>query len=109
MRREHGEEHPVPGRVVETVLDLGGGRKRWGTGYLIADRAVLTARHLVVDASGDPGPVTVQGMFAGEPVQARVVWTPADTTVDVALLELAAPMARLGNVHWGHIDGGPPP
>ncbi|WP_327745310.1 trypsin-like serine protease [Streptomyces europaeiscabiei] len=108
MRQEHREEHPIPDRVVETVMDLGGGRQQWGTGYLIADRAVLTARHLVVDTNGAPGRVVVKGMFSSEPVPARVVWTPADTTVDVALIELAVPLARMKNVRWGRIDGGHP-
>ncbi|MDF3300101.1 trypsin-like serine protease [Streptomyces tropicalis] len=108
MRQEDREDHPLPDRVVETVMDLGGGRRQWGTGYLIADRAVLTARHLVVDANGHPGRVVVHGMFSSEPLPATVVWTPASTTVDVALLELAAPSARLKNVRWGRIDGGRP-
>ncbi|MFE1341568.1 trypsin-like peptidase domain-containing protein [Streptomyces sp. NPDC058733] len=106
MRQENREEHPVPGRVVETVMELGDGRRQWGTGYVIADRAVLTARHLVVDAEGAPCRVTVRGMFSSEPLTATVVWTSADATVDVALLELNAPLARLRNVQWGRIDGG---
>lgn len=89
-------------------MELGGGNELRGTGYLVADRVVLTARHLVVDGNGVPGEVQVQGVSSSESASAKVVWLPADTTVDVALLEVMAPPARLKSVYWGRIGGGHP-
>ncbi|MFI6468007.1 trypsin-like peptidase domain-containing protein [Streptomyces sp. NPDC050538] len=94
---------------METYAELSDGTKQAGTGYLIADRVMLTARHVVVDSNGNAGVVTVRGMDrSADWITAKVVWTPADTTIDVALLELDTLPIQLPVVRWGRIEGGPP-
>ncbi|EKX67894.1 tetratricopeptide repeat protein [Streptomyces ipomoeae] len=65
---------------------------RFGSGYLIAPRLVLTAEHLLPpeDAEGEPGEITVA--FPGSEVRtpARVRWRRRDGIVDAALLEIPA-------------------
>lgn len=76
-----------------------------GTGFLVTDRLVLTARHVVAD--GDAlvkGPLTLQ--FPGGPVKASVVEACTDIESDWALLEceeaLDTPPLKLANLD---VDG----
>ena len=79
-----------------------GGPGRVGTGYLVAARAVMTARHVVKAAlerglDGDPGDWALQPRFSVRPLGERGatpgVWLPArvaweDEGLDVALVEV---------------------
>ena len=47
MLGELGEQVPLD-RVVAVVADLGGGRTKWGSGFLLTSRLVLTAWHCTV-------------------------------------------------------------
>ncbi|MER5966913.1 trypsin-like peptidase domain-containing protein [Streptomyces sp. NPDC002057] len=83
-----------------------------GTGYLIAPRLVLTARHVVIDPAGDRawerievrvghpgdqyGPVTRCG--------ATVRWV-GQADPDVAVLELDQEVEAAGTVAWGRPSG----
>lgn len=72
-----------------------------GTGFLVTDRLVLTARHVVADG-GElvKGPLTLQ--FPGQAVKASVVEGCTDVESDWALLEceesLDTPPLRLANL-----------
>lgn len=72
-----------------------------GTGFLVTDRLVLTARHVVADgAELVRGPLTLQ--FPGRSVKARVVEDCTDVESDWALLEceesLDTPPLKLANL-----------
>ncbi|MER6833455.1 serine protease [Streptomyces cellulosae] len=89
------------------------GIRRIGTGYLIAPRLVLTARHVVVDKSAAAvwQRIDVRVGHPQDPVVSRctatVEWThPEDH--DVALLLLAKPIKVPGAVKWGHPVGKAP-
>ena len=71
-------------RVME-VLGPPGGRR--GSGYLISDRLVLTARHVVDDAPADR--FRVRALGSADWLDARRVWR-GDR--DAALLKLDAPV-----------------
>ncbi|MFB7919554.1 trypsin-like serine peptidase [Streptomyces sp. NPDC056061] len=84
-----------------------------GTGYLIAPRLVLTARHVVVDkSSGEPwSKINVQVGHPRDsdasPRRATVLWTHAQGR-DVALLRLGDPIEVSGTVKWGRPVGSAP-
>ncbi|MET9437584.1 trypsin-like peptidase domain-containing protein [Streptomyces sp. NPDC006551] len=84
-----------------------------GTGYLIAPRLVLTARHVVVDkSSGEPwSKINVQVGHPRDsdasPRRATVLWAP-DQDRDVALLRLGDPVEVSGTVQWGRPVGSAP-
>ncbi|MGW1026386.1 tetratricopeptide repeat protein [Streptomyces sp. NPDC002577] len=75
-------------RIAEIIVITAAGNGRRGSGYRVTDTAVLTAAHVVADATG------VQIRFdADRPgqwmVPARVAWSDIDT--DVAVLAFAPP------------------
>ncbi|MGA4862157.1 hypothetical protein ACPB9J_05915 [Streptomyces lavendulocolor] len=83
-----------------------GARHSVGTGYLIAPRLVLTARHVLVNrATGEPWPeirVRVGHPCGGEApsVRAELVWHHPQG-VDVALLRVEEAADVGGSVRWG--------
>ncbi|MFC9431423.1 trypsin-like peptidase domain-containing protein [Streptomyces sp. NPDC056987] len=85
---------------------------RIGTGYLIAPRLVLTARHVVRESTGTPWPrIDVR---VGHPRDADtqrcpavVCWTHPDDR-DVALLLLERSVEVPGTVRWGQPVGNDP-
>ena len=88
---------PLRERVVEIVLDLGPGlaeRYRYGSGFRLGGRLVLTAAHVVAGAAA--AEITVRGPDK-VPHPARVVDGLAGDpdTVDLALLELCDQTAEL--------------
>ena len=88
---------PLRERVVEIVLDLGPGlaeRYRYGSGFRLGGRLVLTAAHVVAGAAA--AGITVRGPDK-VPQPARVVDGLAGDpdTVDLALLELCDQTAEL--------------
>ena len=48
--------HPDYSHVVRTKVSLGNGSCRYGSGYLMADGVVLTARHVVTEDGTATGP-----------------------------------------------------
>jgi tetratricopeptide (TPR) repeat protein len=77
-------------RVVEVFAPAaGGGRGSFGSGYLVDDRRVLTARHVV---EGTPGQCEVRPLGAKEWLSADVVWRGEES--DAALLRIPGKDAR---------------
>ncbi|MBD0744660.1 hypothetical protein BG418_23715 [Streptomyces sp. CBMA152] len=78
-----------PHRIAEIIVESGDGRRR-GSGYRISARTVLTAAHVVADATS-----TVVRCDADQPgqwsVPAAVIW--ADMDSDLAVLSIEAPAA----------------
>ncbi|WAU78294.1 serine protease (plasmid) [Streptomyces sp. Qhu-G9] len=95
-------------RLADVRCD-GRGRRKAGSGYLVAPQLVLTARHVLVDEAGEVWPrITVR---VGHPQsgsvyrrKASVCWTGSDD-LDVALLRLDAPVHVPGTVRWGRPVG----
>ncbi|MFE0722579.1 trypsin-like peptidase domain-containing protein [Streptomyces rochei] len=91
----------------------GGGRLTVGSGYLIAPRLVLTARHVLEDRhTGMPWPVVtvrVGHHLDGEMtrVDAELLWTHPDG-LDVALLRIDREIDPPGSVRWGCPAGATP-
>ncbi|MFP8959087.1 tetratricopeptide repeat protein [Streptomyces nanhaiensis] len=96
----------------------GDGTTRFGSGYLVAPRLVLTAAHVLGDASGPaPGTVTVCRPDAGSrQFTARVRWYRCTDTVDAALVEVGnvpdweapgslADLRSQPPQRWGHLIG----
>ena len=88
---------PLQERVVEIILDLGTGlaeQYRYGSGFRLGGRLVLTAAHVVAGAA--PAGIVVRGPDK-VPHPARVVDGLAGDpdTVDLALLELRDEIAEL--------------
>lgn len=102
-----------PLRLVDVRAGDAQGTEGYGSGYLIAPRLVLTARHVTRQrSSGLPWPriVVYVGLpSAGTPVRrsAEVRWTHPEGR-DVALLELDADVDVPGKVLWGRVGGTPP-
>ena len=101
---------PLRERVVEIVLDLGPGpaeRYRYGSGFRLGGRLVLTAAHVVAGAATAgitvrgpdkvPCPAGVVDGLAGDP-----------DMVDLALLELRDPAAELPAPPVAVVDRGAP-
>ena len=97
---------PLRERVVEIVLDLGPGlaeRYRYGSGFRLGGRLVLTAAHVVAGAAA--AEITVRGPDK-VPHPARVVDGLAGDpdTVDLALLELGHQAAELPALSVAVVD-----
>ncbi|MGV4886408.1 trypsin-like peptidase domain-containing protein [Streptomyces viridosporus] len=95
-------------RLADVRCD-GTGRRKSGSGYLIAPQLVLTARHVIVDETGKVWPRITAGV--GHPPSggverraATVCWTDPDGA-DAALLHLDAPVDVPGTVRWGRPVG----
>ncbi|MCZ1003307.1 trypsin-like peptidase domain-containing protein [Streptomyces mirabilis] len=95
-------------RLADVRCD-GRGRRKAGSGYLVAPQLVLTACHVLIDEAGEVWPrITVR---VGHPPSGRVdrreaavCWTGPDG-LDVALLRLDAPVNVPGTVRWGRPEG----
>ncbi|MFF0226770.1 trypsin-like serine protease [Streptomyces sp. NPDC004629] len=95
-------------RLADVRCD-GRGRRKAGSGYLVAPQLVLTALHVLVDETGEVWPrITVR---VGHPPsgnvdrrEAAVCWT-GSNGLDVALLRLDAPVNVPGTVRWGRPVG----
>ncbi|MEU9405376.1 trypsin-like peptidase domain-containing protein [Streptomyces sp. NPDC048281] len=93
--------------------DTGPEFREVGTGYLVAPRLVLTARHVVERTRAASWP-RIQ-VRVGHPrdgaqrrCEASVSWTHPDGSRDVALLLLADPVEVPGAVRWGRPVGDEP-
>ncbi|MEU5900149.1 MULTISPECIES: trypsin-like peptidase domain-containing protein [Streptomyces] len=93
--------------------DADAGRVTVGSGYLIAPRLVLTARHVLVDRhAGTPWPVItvrVGHHLDGEPTRAdaELLWAHPGG-LDVALLRIDREVDPPGSVRWGRPAGTAP-
>jgi tetratricopeptide (TPR) repeat protein len=95
-------------RVVDVRARRPDGTSKMGSGYLVAERLVLTAAHVVFTDEGVAGSVTLRPLGAQRPLGGRVVWRPERRPVDAALVEITeadwrAP--RLGPLRWGRLTG----
>ncbi|MCA1697662.1 MAG: serine protease, partial [Actinobacteria bacterium] len=88
--------------VVQVFAPLGqDGRGRKGTGYLLGDGLVLTARHVI---EGACGPCEVRALGGDGWVAATVLW-PGDEHGDGALLRVDAPVGDAVRVRLGRLAG----
>jgi len=88
----------VSDRVVQVFVPVGmDGLGRTGTGYLIGDGLVLTARHVIANASGS---CEVRGLGMRGWVSATVLWCG-----DGALLHVDAAFADVDRVRLGRLVG----
>ena len=96
-------------RVGQLVVPKASGKRGIGSGYLLADRLVLTAAHVVGDAA--PGAAIEVAFPAAEAsATGAVVWSGSADGLDGALVELAAgPQGPVGvrarEVRWGRLTG----
>ncbi|MCF6522721.1 trypsin-like peptidase domain-containing protein [Streptomyces sp. JJ36] len=100
-----------PGRLALIRSGTDEAPQRLGSGYLIAPRLVLTARHVLVDATGNLWPavhVRIGHHCGGEMtyVRAEVMWHPDE--LDVALLRIDREVHLPGAVRWGSPAGTAP-
>ena len=90
--------------VVQVFAPVGAdGLGRKGSGQLIGDRLVLTARHVIQDTSG---PCQVRGLGAGEWVSATVLWAGEGDEQDGALLRVDGALGDVVRVALGRLGGG---
>lgn len=80
-----------------------------GTGYLVAERLVLTAGHVVDGAAAD-APIDVRFAAADAAATGQVLWSGSAEGLDAALVELStAPQGplriRASAVRWGRLTG----
>jgi hypothetical protein len=96
-------------RVVDVRAHRPDGTTAMGSGYLVAERLVLTAAHVVFDTSGGmAGSVTLRPMGAQRPLGGRVVWPPERGPLDAAVVEISEAdwrATRLGRLRWGRVTG----
>src|SRR5664280_489063 len=94
--------------VVELYSTVDGGMV--GSGFLLADQLVLTARHVVVGADGREGECSARPLGTARWLPARLAHIAPER--DVALLELLeAPESAAGGrdwLRWGVVDGTEP-
>src|SRR5215218_6811067 len=95
-------------RVVDVRVRRPDGTTKMGSGYLVTERLVLTAAHVVFTDDGVAGSVTLRPVGAQRPLGGRVVWPPERGPVDAAVVEITeadwrAP--RLGPLRWGRLTG----
>ena len=102
-------------RVVAVVLDLGSEGNQVGTGYLVAERMVLTAEHCTRDKKTGGPPRGLRVVRASDGREAGAKVKAASATLDVAVLELdespwltKVPATRFGRVdrtRFGELEG----
>jgi tetratricopeptide (TPR) repeat protein len=88
---------------------LPSGKARVGSGYLVADRLVLTAGH-VVDGAARGSAIDVKFPAADAAATGVVLWSGSAEGLDAALVELNVPpkgrvRIRVGAVRWGRLTG----
>ena len=90
-------------RVVQVFAPVGAdGRGRKGAGYLLGDGLVLTARHVITDATGD---CEVRALDDSDWVTATVLW-PGGVEDDGALLHVGGPVGDVERTRLGRLAGG---
>jgi Trypsin-like peptidase domain len=97
-------------RVVCTAVQMADGNDLYnlGSGYLIADRLVLTAAHVLEQATGaipQEGEGVEVARIGGDWQQATVAWV--DALLDVAVLACPG-LTASGGVRWGRLAGAEP-
>ena len=96
-------------RVAEVWAGRGDSSGRAGSGYLVTDRHVLTAAHLLEPViQNSAGACEVRCLGGRDWSKAEIVWRHA--TLDVAVLELVEQdrQVRVAQVRWGRIFGNQP-
>ena len=96
---------------VAAVFAAGSSGSRFGSGYAVADRVVLTAAHVLTEAGvvvGGPAQVSLLGSGAWSP--AAVTWL--DAGLDVALVKVDEsspwPTREMSVLRWGRLAGNEP-
>jgi hypothetical protein len=95
-------------RVVDVRAHRPDGTTKMGSGYLVAERLVLTAAHVVFTDDGVAGSVTLRPVGAQRPLSGRVVWPPEQGPLDAAVVEITEAdwrPPRLGPPRWGRLTG----
>ena len=97
-------------RVCE-LYAAGPGAEGSGSGYRLADRLVLTARHVLAPAlAGTGGQVLIRPLGMTGWLPARVEWQDADADVALAVIEAEGWRAPVGEsvLRWGELAGSDP-
>jgi broad specificity phosphatase PhoE len=99
-------------QVAHLSLPLPNGKTRFGSGFLIGDRLVLTAAHVVDEITPDAH-VDVAFPAANGAASGAVVWSGSSRGLDAALVQLAAApvgpvQIRLKRTRWGRLTGQAP-
>ncbi|GII66955.1 hypothetical protein Skr01_70400 [Sphaerisporangium krabiense] len=94
-----------PGRVVDVTGCAPGGGTVFGSGCLVGDGLVLTARHVVVDAASGRAVegLAVRSLEDDQAWPCEVTWA-GSARLDAALLRVVDPRGlRAGPVRWGQV------
>ncbi len=96
-------------QVARLTVPLPNGRSRTGSAFLIADRLVLTAAH-VVDEVASEAEIEVSLPAAEASASGSVAWSGSSRGLDAALVHLSAAPAgpvriRPRRVRWGRLTG----
>jgi len=112
MDGSHGAERGIRAdRVVAVVARLATGKLQVGSGYLVAERLVLTAEHCIRDkgaaAGSEESPVSLKVLRLSDYVEAPAVVAnhagqpAASRALDLALLEIAdTGWSAVSNTSW---------
>lgn len=85
--------------AVNIVGVIGDATGQGGTGHVVAENLVLTARHTITPKGGAPGTAKVYPWHPNEPghlmeIAATVAWAPPGSAPDAAMLRLAPPAGQ---------------
>ena len=98
-------------RVAQLTLPLVTGGTRVGSGFLLAERLVLTAGHIADDELD--GPIRVSLPYVAASATGSTVWSGSGAGLDAALIELDRPptgpqLTQWRSVRWGRLTGQQP-
>ena len=78
-------------QVVQLTVGLASGKTRVGSGFLLAERLVLTAAHVVKGELAEP--IHLSLPYVAASATGLTVWSGSAVGLDAALIELARPPA----------------
>jgi putative sterol carrier protein len=98
-------------QVAQLTVRLGSGKTRVGSGFLLAERLVLTAAHVVRGDLADQ--IHVSLPFVAASATGSIMWSGSAVGLDAALIELDRPPATARptlppSVRWGWLTGQQP-
>ena len=96
-------------RVAQLSVSHAASKPKLGSGYLVAERLVLTAGH-VVDGAAEDAVIDVRFPYVAATATGAVLWSGSAEGLDVAIVELSSPpnglvRIRAPRVRWGRLTG----